>query len=197
MDRGNHRGREQTEREKGETTGENLTLHSTHFHPQDLYCTMNPNRSQSDPRVDTQPFPNPNGNPTRTPNPSFRPNRAHASSDVRATQSSDKGAGQCDVSKTIYSRTGTKAPPTEEQTLSVNVKAPPPSTKVSSLCDERQNELQYYITKVCTHTPTHTYLSVSASAHNTIQDKILIIICLLFFFFRLFLSCWSVLQVNL
>lgn len=161
MDRGNDGGREQTERERGEMTqsGENLTLYSTHFHTQDLYCNMN--RIQSDNPVNRQP-PNPNLNPTRTANPNHRPNRTHASTDVQANQSSDKGVGRWDVSKQMYSNTRTKAPPPDEQTLSVKLRAP--VTDVSSLCDERQNELQYYIAKVC----TDTHLSVSLIACNTI-----------------------------
>ncbi|XP_053096468.1 centrobin isoform X2 [Pangasianodon hypophthalmus] len=143
-DRGSDGGREQTERERGGET--------THFHTQDLHC----DRNQPDLRVSRQPFPNPNpnpsANPTPTPNPNLRPNQAHASTDVRANQSSDKGAGRCDVSKQMYSSTGTTAPPTD-QALSVKVRAPPPATSVSSLCDERQNELQYYIAKLLERSP--------------------------------------------
>ncbi|KAB5511359.1 hypothetical protein PHYPO_G00250720 [Pangasianodon hypophthalmus] len=52
----------------------------------------------------------------------------------------------------MYSSTGTTAPPTD-QALSVKVRAPPPATSVSSLCDERQNELQYYIAKLLERSP--------------------------------------------
>ncbi|XP_053542420.1 centrobin isoform X3 [Ictalurus punctatus] len=144
VDRGTDGGKEQ--RERGETT---------HFHTQNLYCHLNQTRVQSDHRVNTQPIPTPNLNPFPNPtlNSNLRLNRAHASTDVRVNQSSDKGVGRFDVSKQMYSSTGTKAPPTEEQTLSVNVKAPPPATNVSSSCDERQNELQYYIAKLLERSP--------------------------------------------
>ncbi|KAF4078366.1 hypothetical protein AMELA_G00198420 [Ameiurus melas] len=142
VDRGTDGGKEQ--RERGETTP---------FHTQNLPCHLNQTRVHSDHRVNTQPIPNLNPFPNPTLNPNLRPNRAHASTDVRSNHSSDKGAGRCDVSKQMYSSTGTKAPPTEEQTLSFKVKAPPPATNVSSSCDERQNELQYYIAKLLERSP--------------------------------------------
>ncbi|XP_060793845.1 centrobin isoform X2 [Neoarius graeffei] len=159
VDRGKNQKREQTERERGaETTrsGENLILHSTHFHTPDLYCDMNQNRRiQSDHQVNRQPFPNPSVNMTQTVtlNPSLRPNQAHASTDVQANQCSNKEAGRCHVSKQMYSSTEMTAPPIEEQTLSVKVRAPPPALNMSSLCGERQTELQYYIAKLLERSP--------------------------------------------
>lgn len=145
VDKGNDGGRAQRVNERGrETTqsGEDLTLHSTRLHAQDMYCHMNQNRIQTEHRASRQPFPSPN------PNPNLGPNRVHSSTDVQANQILDKGMGRCDVFKQMYSSTGKKAPPTEEQNLSVQVRAPPTAANMSSLCDERQNELQYYITKV-------------------------------------------------
>ncbi|KAI5096174.1 centrobin isoform X1 [Silurus meridionalis] len=143
VDNGNEGGRVQTEKERvGEMSqsGENLTLHSTHFHTQELYSDMNQNRIHSDHQVNRQQFPNSSVHPSVTLNPTLRPNQTHSSTDIRANHSSDKGAGRCN--------TGTRAPPTEEQTL----RAPPPVSKTSS-CDKRQNELQYYIAKLLERSP--------------------------------------------
>lgn len=162
VDRGNDGGREQSVNERGREmtqSRENLTLHSTHLRPQGLYCHMNQDRIQSDQQASRQPFPSTN------PNPNLRLNRVHTSTDVKTNQNSDKGVGQCDVSKQKYSSTGTKAPPKEEQTPSVQIRAPPPAANMSSLCDERQNELQYYITKV-RHTHNH-FMILHATLYRT------------------------------
>lgn len=155
VNRQNDQGREQTASEREETTqsGENLTLLSTHI-SQDLYCDMNQSRIQSDQRINRQPFPSPDVTLTQTLNPRLKPNQAHASTDVWAKQR----MGRVDMSKQMYSSTEKTAPPTEDKRLSVKMRAPPPVTNASSLCDERQNELHYYIAKVFVHTDTHTSL---------------------------------------
>ncbi|XP_058266899.1 centrobin isoform X1 [Hemibagrus wyckioides] len=154
VNRRNDQGREQTVREREETTqsGENLTLLSTHI-SQDLYCDVNQSRIQSNQRINRQPFPSSNVTLTQTLNPRLKPNQAHASTDVWAKQSSDKRMGQGDVSKQMYSSTEKTAPPTEDKSLSVKMRAPPPVTNASSLCDERQNELHYYIAKLLERSP--------------------------------------------
>ncbi|KAI5609309.1 centrobin isoform X2 [Silurus asotus] len=138
VNNGNDGGRVQTEKERvGEMS---QSGDSTHFHTQELYSDMNLNRIHSDHQVNRQQFPNSTVHPSVTPNPTLRPNQTHSSTDIRANHSSDKGAGRCN--------TGTRAPPTEEQTL----RAPPPVSKTSS-CDKRQNELQYYIAKLLERSP--------------------------------------------
>ncbi|XP_027007914.2 centrobin isoform X1 [Tachysurus fulvidraco] len=152
--RGTDQGREQTSRESREKTtqsGDNLTSHSTHS-SQDLYCEVNHRRIQSDQRVTRQPFPSPNVNLTQTLNPRPRPNQAHALTDVWANHSSDRRSGRGDVSKQMYNSAGTTDPLTEEKSLSVKTRAPPLGT-TTSLCDERQNELQYYISKLLERSP--------------------------------------------
>ncbi|KAK3547803.1 hypothetical protein QTP86_031453 [Hemibagrus guttatus] len=152
VNRGNHQGRERTVKEREETTqsGENMTLLSTHI-SQDLYCDVNQSRIQSVQQLNRPPFPSPNV--TQTLNPRLKPNQAHASTDVWAKQSSDKRMGQGDVSKQMYSSTEKTALPTEEKSLSVKMRAPAPATNTSSLFDERQNELQYYIAKLLERSP--------------------------------------------
>ncbi|GAA6068384.1 centrobin isoform X2 [Tachysurus ichikawai] len=150
--RGTDQGREQTGREKTTQSGDNLTSHSTHS-SQDLYCEVNHRRIQSDQRVTRQPFPSPNVNLTQTLNPRPRPNQAHALTDVWANHSSDRRTGRGDVSKQMYNSAGTTAPLTEEKSLSVKTRAPSLGTTTSTLCDERQNELQYYIAKLLERSP--------------------------------------------
>ncbi|KAM9444689.1 centrobin isoform 3-T3 [Clarias gariepinus] len=137
LDRGGDGGREHRER-------------AAHLHTQDPSCDPNPTRVPSDHLVCTQPAPGPGAGTTT---PSLRPNRVQASSGLRANHSSDTEAGQHDVSKQEYSSTGIKAPPTHEQPLSVKVRAAPPASSVSALCDERQNDLQYYIAKLLERSP--------------------------------------------
>lgn len=143
------------EREGETRSGETLSLHSTPF-PHHLYCDLNQRRIQADQQVNRCPPPN-SKDPTHTLNPRLRQDQAPTSTDICVNQNTEKGVAKADVSKQMYSSTGTTAPPTEEQNLSIKMRAPPTASIMSSLYDERQNELQYYIAKVFIHTHTHAH----------------------------------------
>ncbi|XP_066514822.1 centrobin isoform X2 [Hoplias malabaricus] len=88
-------------------------------------------------------------------NQSLRPNQGRASPErlTSQSQSLEKGAGQHSRPVEKYSSAGMKAPPTTEQSLSVRARAPPTETGVSPLGEERQSELQYYISKLLDRSP--------------------------------------------
>ncbi|KAL7863862.1 hypothetical protein AOLI_G00152820 [Acnodon oligacanthus] len=136
-----------TVRSPGESSGQTLNQTSNHFRNQDSYSDSNCIRSQFEQCVNRQ--------ANQNPDQSVRLNQVHASSERLTSQSysSEKGAGRCDVSVEKYSGAGIKAPPMKEQSLSIKERAPPTGTSSSSLGEDRQNELQYYISKLLDRSP--------------------------------------------
>ncbi|KAL6484079.1 hypothetical protein MHYP_G00089520 [Metynnis hypsauchen] len=134
-------------RSHGESSGPPLNQTSNHFRNQESYSDSNRVRSRFEQRVNRQ--------ANQSPDQSARLNQVHASSERLTSQTygSEKGAGRCDVSVEKYSGAGIKAPPTKEQFLSIKERAPPTGTSGSSLGEDRQNELQYYISKLLDRSP--------------------------------------------
>ncbi|XP_037396889.1 centrobin isoform X2 [Pygocentrus nattereri] len=136
-----------TVRSHGESPGQALNQTSNHFRNQESYSDSDRIRSQFEQCVNRQ--------ANQNPDQSARLNQVHASSERLTSQSysSEKGAGRCDVSVEKYSGAGMKAPPMKEQSLSIKERAPPTGTSGSSLGEDRQNELQYYISKLLDRSP--------------------------------------------
>ncbi|ROL01515.1 Centrobin [Anabarilius grahami] len=85
---------------------------------------------------------------------------SHAPTDTRTNHSSaaESGLDRGGASGRLYCVDAEKAPPTRDE-------APPSRTRVSSLNEDRQSELQYYVSKV-QHTHTHTQLYTHTLTHS-------------------------------
>lgn len=97
-----------------------------------------------------------------------RQKQSHAPTDTRTNHSSsaDSGLGRGVASGLWYGSDSDKAPPIRDEAVHSR-------TRVSSLNDDRQSELQYYVSKVqqthththvAQHTHSHSFLSVTSAA---------------------------------
>ncbi|KAI4899665.1 hypothetical protein NFI96_020814 [Prochilodus magdalenae] len=114
---------------------------------QDSYSDSNRIMSQFQPCVNRQ--------ANQNPGQSVRLSQVPASSERLTNQgcSSEKQTGRCDTSEEKYSGAGMKALSVKEQSLSIKGRAPPTDPSGSSLGEDRQNELQYYISKLLDRSP--------------------------------------------
>lgn len=85
---------------------------------------------------------------------------SHTPTDTWTNHSSaaESGLDKGGASGRLYCTDAEKAPPTRDE-------APPGRTRVSSLNEDRQSELQYYVSKV-QHTHTHTRLYTHTLTHS-------------------------------
>ncbi|XP_026888762.1 centrobin isoform X1 [Electrophorus electricus] len=86
----------------------------------------------------------------QNPIPAFNVNHMHSKNQ---SSSLEKGVGKYDISVEKHSTTGEQAPPIKDQSLSIKERTLPAMMSLPALHEDRQSELQYYISKLLDRSP--------------------------------------------